>query len=276
MVSSPVAGSAVTTARTWPDASPSKRTRRPGTVVDGTSTGGRPMATAVRSATPAAASRSAAPVVSRPDSSLPGQTGWTSAAPVATTISAGWTMEHPGRRPDHDERTGVDRDDLVAGTRVEDADRAPGTFGRRGRSEPASAPADDRDVDLIVAERDLPPDRRCREVRGGHHGERRQPIRRVPDHTQPGPRRDLAGPHVRDAVDHGQAVAAVTREAQRPATARHLARPQDRDRHRVARLERDRPPVDDDPTAAGRRSTNDLERPLTPCAEPEDREVLVE
>ena len=44
-----------------------------------------------------------------------------------------------------------------------------------------------------------------------------------------------------------QAVPAVAGQAQRPAAAGHLAGAQDRDRDRVARLERDRPPVDDDP-----------------------------
>ena len=45
VVSTPVAGSAVTTARTWPASSPSKRTRRPSTRSHGTPAGGVPIAT---------------------------------------------------------------------------------------------------------------------------------------------------------------------------------------------------------------------------------------
>src|SRR6185369_16616450 len=70
---------------------------------------------------------------------------------------------------------------------------------------------------------------------------------RVPAHGHPGSRRGLARSDIGDAVDLREAVAAVPGEAQRPASGRDLARPEDRDRHRVARLERDRAPVDDDP-----------------------------
>ena len=73
-----------TTARTRPAASPSKRTGARSTVTTGS---GR--------ATPAARSRSAARAVRIPARSLPGQTGWISAAPVATTISSASTWSTP-------------------------------------------------------------------------------------------------------------------------------------------------------------------------------------
>ena len=96
VVSSPVASSTVTTARTRPS-SPSKRTGRPETGVAATPSGGVPTATASPSDTPAACSRSAARAVSRPRKPLPGTTGWISAAPVATTISWAWTWSIPAR-----------------------------------------------------------------------------------------------------------------------------------------------------------------------------------
>ena len=91
---------------------------------------------------------------------------------------------------------------------------------------------------------------RVRDVRCGTTGVAACPR---PDAGRPRarPRRDLAGPDVRDAVDLGEAVAAVAGQAQRPAATRQLARPEDRERDRVARLERERPSVDDDPAAAG-------------------------
>ena len=61
-------------------------------------------------------------------------------------------VEHALRRPDHDHRSGVDRHDLVAGVGVQDTDRLAGTFGLRGRSQPARPAADDRDVDLEMVE----------------------------------------------------------------------------------------------------------------------------
>ena len=109
-----------TTARTRPSASPSNRTRRPWSASQGTPSGGVPMATASPRSTPAAWSRSAARAVTRPARPLPGQTGWSSAAPVATTISWRMNVEHPGRRPRDDRRAGIDRDDLVAIRCVED------------------------------------------------------------------------------------------------------------------------------------------------------------
>ena len=100
VVSAPVVGSAVTTALTRPS-SPSKRTaardrariRRPS------------RSTTRPRSTPAACSLSAARAVTIPASRLPGQTGWISAAPVATTISCGWTWSIPRRRPDDDHRS---------------------------------------------------------------------------------------------------------------------------------------------------------------------------
>ena len=64
-----------------------------------------------------------------PASSLPGQTGWISAAPVATTISSRLDVEHPVRRPGDDGRAGVDR--------RRPRRRRP----RRGRSAPSRAAA---------------------------------------------------------------------------------------------------------------------------------------
>ena len=57
--------------------------------------GGEPTATTRPRSTPASCSRSAARAVTIPASRLPGQTGWISAAPVATTISCGWTWSIP-------------------------------------------------------------------------------------------------------------------------------------------------------------------------------------
>ena len=50
---------------------------------------------AARGRRPPPAARSAARAVTIPASRLPGQTGWISAAPVATTISCGWTWSMP-------------------------------------------------------------------------------------------------------------------------------------------------------------------------------------
>ncbi len=94
VVVAPVAGSAVMTARTRPS-TPSKRTSRPATLVAGTPSGGSPTATVRPRSTPAAWSFSAARAVTSPASRLPGQTGWISAAPVATTISCAWTWSIP-------------------------------------------------------------------------------------------------------------------------------------------------------------------------------------
>ena len=77
-----VVGSA---AETFP--SPSKRTSSPVRWVHGTWSGAGPIDTASPKFTPAACSFCAARVVSRPARPLPGQTGWISAAPVATTTS---------------------------------------------------------------------------------------------------------------------------------------------------------------------------------------------
>ena len=55
---------------------------------------------------------SAARGVTSPSRSLPGQTGWISAAPVATTISSASTWSMPSGRPRDDRRARVDADDL--------------------------------------------------------------------------------------------------------------------------------------------------------------------
>ena len=156
-------------------------------------------------------------------------------------------VEHPARSPDDDHRSGVDRHDLLAGPGIQDADRAPGTLGVRGRGSPARPAADDRNVDLEVVELGRRRERGRGEIRGGHHGECRHRPGRMPRNAQPRRRRGLARPDVRDAIDLGEAVPAIPGQAQRPAAPRDLPTAQDRHRHRIARLERHRPPVDDDP-----------------------------
>ena len=130
VVSAPVAGSAVTTARTRP----SVALEPDEAAVDASH------AAAAHRRTPGHACGSCLGGARGhdPGQSLPGQTGWISAAPVATTISCGMDVEHPVRGPDHDHRPGVDRDDLVARVRVEDADRLAGPFRLGGRGQPGS------------------------------------------------------------------------------------------------------------------------------------------
>jgi hypothetical protein len=94
VVSTPVASSTVTTARTRPS-SPSNRTSRPSTAVAGTRAGTAPIATASPRGTPVACRCSAALAVTRPRSPLPGHTGWISAAPVATMTSSASTWSIP-------------------------------------------------------------------------------------------------------------------------------------------------------------------------------------
>ncbi len=89
VVSAPIQSSAVTTARTRPVSSPSIRLSLPATGMHGTPGGGVPMATAAPISMPAMCIRRAARLVITPSRSLPGTTGWISAAPVATTISCG-------------------------------------------------------------------------------------------------------------------------------------------------------------------------------------------
>ncbi len=66
---------------------------------------------------------------------------------------------------------------------------------------------------------------------------------------EPGHGRRLARAHVGDPVDLGEAVAAIAGETERAAAGRMRAGPQDGQRDRVARLERSRLVVDDDPGA---------------------------
>ena len=165
-------------------------------------------------------------------------------------------VEHPGRRPDDDHRPGVDRDDLVAGVRVEDADRPAGTFRLGGRGPPGRPAADDRDVDLEVV-RARPSAGSGVAVRsdGGHHGEWRVRPGRMPLDPQPRPRRASG--------TSGRRRRRRPRARQFPQSpARHSVppRPGTSPPRRIATatespgLERDRPPVDDDPAAGdGRR-----------------------
>ncbi len=80
-------------------------------------------------------------------------------------------------------------------------------------------------------------------------GEWREAIGRVPFDMESRPARNLARADERDAIHGGQAVRAIAGEAERPASRGLLARAQDRDRDGIARSERQRPPVDDDPPA---------------------------
>ena len=81
-----------------------------------------------------------------PGSSLPGQTGWISAAPVATTISCGVDVEHPGRRPRRrwSARRRCRRPRRRAARRG--PGRLPGRLRVGGRAAGRPIPADDRDV----------------------------------------------------------------------------------------------------------------------------------
>jgi hypothetical protein len=63
---------------------------------------------------------------------------------------------------------------------------------------------------------------------------------------QPGPGRNLAASDIGDTLDLDEAISAVAGKAERPALGRRLARSQDRDRDRIAGLERQRVTVDDD------------------------------
>ena len=74
------------------------------------------------------------------------------------------------------------------------------------------------------------------------------------------PCRRLARPDKRDAIDLAQAVPAIAGQAQRPATTGDLATAQDRERDRIPCLERDRRPVDDDPTAWFSASSDELSK----------------
>ena len=240
VVSTPVA-SAVTTARTRPP-SPSNRTRSWST------------ATTRPRSTPAVRSRSAARAVTIPASRLPGHDRMDLGGARRDDDLARMDVEHAVGRADHDHRPGVDRDDLLAGMGVEDADGLARPLRLGGRGEPAGAAADDRDVHLEMVQLDRDRERRGRQIRGGHHGERRHRLDRMPGDPQSRAGGGLARPDVGGAVDLGETVAAIAGEAQRAAPPGDLAAAQDRDRDRIARLERDRPPVDDDPPAARRRA----------------------
>src|SRR6185295_11508294 len=107
--------------------------------------------------------------------------------------------------------------------------------------------ADDDHLDLVSPDADLRGERRPGQVGSVDDRERRLAVARMPDDERPRPGRHLAGPDVGDAVDLGEAVAAVAGEAEATAVTGDLARPEDRDRDRVVPTELDRPAVDDDP-----------------------------
>ena len=159
----------------------------------------------------------------------------------------GLDVEHPGRRPHDDQRTGVDRDDLLARTRIEDADRPTTALGLGGRHTSARATADDHDIDGDPLDPDLAGRHRRREVGPDRDGEWRKTARRMPGDLRPRSGGGLTGPDVGDAIDLGHAVPAVPGQTQRPTGRWRLARSQDGDRDGVAGLEGDRATVDDDP-----------------------------
>ena len=256
VVSAPVAGSAVTTARTRPP-------RRPRTGRAPLGSPRRPTTTARPRSTPAACSRSAARAVTMP----------------ARSIARADRMDLGGAGRDDDlARMDVEHARAASGRRSSARRRSrrpPRRRRRRGRgrtcparsaSAAAASPLDPPPMTATSTSRwcssTVDRERRGRQVRGGHHGERRHRPGRMPRDPQPGPRRGLARPDVGDAVDLGEAVAAIAGQAQRPAAPGDLAAAQDRDRDRVARLERDRPPVDDDPPAARRAALGGRRRDL--------------
>ena len=240
--------STVTTARTRPS-SPSNRTSRPGTVVAATPVGGVPTATASPSDTPAACSRSAARAVTRPRNPLPGHDRVDLGRPGRDDDLVGVDVEHPGRCAHDEHRAGVDR----RRPRRPRRHRAPARLARplRGLGRLASGrpAADDRDVDLAARDLDPARERRRRGGRGANDRQRRQPLGRMRHDRQPGPRRGLARPDVRDAVDLGEAVPAVAGQAERPAAPGRRALAEHRDRDGVAGPKGDRPPIDDEPPA---------------------------
>ena len=86
--------------------------------------GTSPTAIASGSSTPAACAATAADAVSSPRRRLPGQTGCSSAAPVASTTSWAWSVHELDppvvvRHPHDERRAAVDGDDLLAGSGIE-------------------------------------------------------------------------------------------------------------------------------------------------------------
>ncbi len=139
-------------------------------------------------------------------------------------------VKHPARRPGDDRRAGIDADDLVSIGGVEDQGIV---------AIPVDRPSDDDPVDPAPLDR-----------RGGHrdiHGQWRVSCRRMPLHGRAGPRQDLTGPRVGDAVDDRHAVPAVAGKAQGATSSRRLPGPDDRDGQAVAVAERQRSAIDDDP-----------------------------
>jgi hypothetical protein len=160
-------------------------------------------------------------------------------------------VEHPGRGPGDDRWPRIDRDDLVARGGVEQEDVLPGPVGLSPRRRPARTAADDDDVRLDSANGHLSHRGRCGQVRLRDDRQPWHVARWMAVHRKAGPGRNLAASDVGDAVDLGEAVAAVTREAERPPGAGRLSGTQDRDRNRVARQELDRLAVDDDVAGVG-------------------------
>ena len=187
-------------------------------------------------ATPAARSRSAARAVRSPARSLPGQTGWISAAPVATTISSASTWSTPDGVRATTVGPGVDADDLDAVARVEDQ-----RVRASARGQAARRTAADDDASRPTRRSTGTSGRTASSGSGGF------PSAGCRATTAPGRAGRLARPDEGDAVDDREAVPAVAGEAQRPAASRVLAGAEDRDRERVARAGLDRPAVDDEP-----------------------------
>ena len=160
---------------------------------------------------------------------------------------AGVDVQHALGAARHDGRPRVDGDDLVAILGVEEQDLAPGRLRFRDRPLPGRSAADDDELDLPALDGDLGTERRPRRIRAVDDRERGQPLRRMALDDQPWPRRHLAGTDVGHAIDGRQAVATIAGQAERAASAGHLAGPQDGDGDGVAGLERDGSTVDDEP-----------------------------
>ena len=164
----------------------------------------------------------------------------------------GADVEHPAGFAGDDRRPRVDPHHVDAVARIQRHHAAPRAFGIGRCLRPASAATNDRDLDLDAPDGDLMWRDRRREIGRGCDGEQRLAVDRVRPHFEPGSRPHLAGALVGDAVDLGDAVAAVAREAHATAT-----RPDPRTDHRdgdgVSGLECEGPPVDDDTSDHGLR-----------------------
>ena len=258
VVSTPVAGSAVTTARTWPavvafeadEAAVHALARDAGRWhADGH---GAAQVDAGRvQALRGARRHETRQVVARTDRVDLGGAG-------RDDHLVGMDVEHAVPGPGDDRRAGVDGHDLVAVRGLQDEDVLAGGAGRGRGGQSARSPTDDDDLDLAPFHVDVRSAWGPRHVRLRHDGEWRVRAIRVAHDLETRPARRLAGPDVGDAVDRREAVRAVAGQAQRPATSRLLAAAEHGERDRVARLEGHGPSIHDDPAAGGRRGPGRL------------------